>query len=277
MRLKNLVLKNYRNYSDELLELNSGKSLIIGKNAQGKTNILESIYFLSHLKSTRTSNNMELLKFNKQVMEINSVLDKNNTDIDLSIKFDSEKKKELKVNNLKTTPKNFKNIIKTVLFSTNDLLLLRGAPQDRRDWLDRAISQIYPVYDEKLSKYEKIRVQKNNLLKDEKFNDTLLDVYNEQLAITGSNIVFLRKKFIKEIENIAKEKHSNISEGENLKLYYVSTFETGDSIEETAENFRKALDENKENEKRKYQSIIGPHRDDISFYINDTESIKYAS
>ena len=166
MRLKNLVLKNYRNYSDESLELNSGKNLIIGKNAQGKTNILESIYFLSHLKSTRTSNNMELLKFNKQVMEINSVLDKNNTDIDLSIKFDDEKKKELKVNNLKTTPKNFKNIIKTVLFSTNDLLLLRGAPQDRRDWLDRAISQIYPIYDEKLSKYEKIRIQKNNLLKD---------------------------------------------------------------------------------------------------------------
>ena len=277
MRLKNLVLKNYRNYSDESLELNSGKNLIIGKNAQGKTNILESIYFLSHLKSTRTSNNIELLKFNTSNMEISSVLDKNNTDIDLSIKFNDEKKKELKVNNLKTTPKNFKNIIKTVLFSTNDLLLLRGAPQDRRDWLDRAISQIYPIYDEKLSKYEKIRVQKNNLLKDEKFNDTLLDVYNEQLAITGSNIVFLRKKFIKEIENIAKEKHSNISEGENLKLYYVSTFETGENIEETAENFRKALDENKENEKRKYQSIIGPHRDDISFYINDTEAIKYAS
>ena len=99
MRLKNLVLKNYRNYSDELLELNSGKSLIIGKNAQGKTNILESIYFLSHLKSTRTSNIIELLKFNTSNMEINSVLNKNNTDIDLSIKFDSEKKKELKVNN----------------------------------------------------------------------------------------------------------------------------------------------------------------------------------
>ena len=277
MRLKNLTLKNYRNYSDESLELNSGKNLIIGKNAQGKTNILESIYFLSHLKSTRTSNNMELLKFNTQVMEINSVLDKNNTDIDLSIKFDDEKKKELKVNNLKTTPKNFKNIIKTVLFSTNDLLLLRGGPQDRRDWLDRAISQIYPIYDEKLSKYEKIRIQKNNLLKDEKFNDTLLDVYNEQLAITGSNIVFLRKKFVKEIENVAKEKHSNISEGENLKIYYVSTFETGESIEETAENFRKALDENREIERRKFQSVVGPHRDDISFCINDTEAIKYAS
>lgn len=277
MRLKNLELKNYRNYTDEALELNSGKNLIIGKNAQGKTNILESIYFLSHLKSTRTSNNMELLKFNSSNMEISSVLNKNNTDIDLSIKFNDEKKKELKVNNLKTTPKNFKNIIKTVLFSTNDLMLLRGAPQDRRDWLDRAISQIYPIYDEKLSKYEKIRIQKNNLLKDEKFNDTLLDVYNEQMAITGSNIVFLRKKFIKEIENVAREKHSNISEGENLKIYYVSTFETGESIEETAENFKKALEENREIERRKFQSVVGPQRDDISFYINDTEAIKYAS
>lgn len=277
MRLKNLSLKNYRNYEEENIELNSEKNLIIGKNAQGKTNILESIYVLSTLKSPRTSNNTELIRFNCEEAEINAVLEKNNTDIDLNYKYGFEKKRELTLNNLKTTSANFKNIVKTVLFSTSDLLLLRGVPQDRRNWLDIAISQIYPLYDEKLSKYEKIRIQKNNLLKQDILNKDLLDVYNEQMSITGSNIVFLRQKFLREIEKISKEKHYKISEGEKLEIKYISTFETAESIEETADNFKKALEENKKLEIIKKQSVIGPHRDDISFYINEQESIKFAS
>ena len=277
MRLKNLRLKNYRNYEEEYLELNSEKNLIIGKNAQGKTNILESIYVLSTLKSPRTSNNTELIRFNCEETEITAVIEKNNTEIDLNYKYGFEKKRELKVNNLKTTSGNFKNIIKTVLFSTSDLLLLRGVPQDRRNWLDIAISQIYPLYDEKLSKYEKIRMQKNNLLKQDVLNENLLDVYNEQMSITGSNIVFLRQKFLREIEKISKEKHYKISEGEKLKIKYVSTFETAESIEETANNFKKTLEENKKIEIIKRQSITGPHRDDISFYINEQDAVKFAS
>lgn len=277
MKLKNLSLKNYRNYDEEFLELNSEKNLIIGKNAQGKTNILESIYVLSTLKSPRTSNNTELIKFGKEEAEISAILEKNNTDIDLDYIYGFEKKRELKVNNLKTNSANFKNIVKTVLFSTSDLLLLRGVPQDRRNWLDIAISQIYPLYDEKLSKYEKIRIQKNNLLKQDILNKDLLDVYNEQLSITGSNIVFLRKKFLGEIEKISKDKHYKISEGEKLEIKYISTFETAKSIEETAENFKKALEENKKLEIIKKQSIIGPHRDDINFYINENDAVKFAS
>ncbi len=277
MKLKNLSLKNYRNYDEEFLELNSEKNLIIGKNAQGKTNILESIYVLSTLKSPRTSNNTELIKFGKEETEISAILEKNNTDIDLDYIYGFEKKRELKVNNLKTNSANFKNIVKTVLFSTSDLLLLRGVPQDRRNWLDIAISQIYPLYDEKLSKYEKIRIQKNNLLKQDILNKDLLDVYNEQLSITGSNIVFLRKKFLGEIEKISKDKHYKISEGEKLEIKYISTFETAKSIEETAENFKKALEENKKLEIIKKQSIIGPHRDDINFYINENDAVKFAS
>jgi len=277
MNLKKISLKNYRNYKEEEMELNSGKNLIIGKNAQGKTNILESVYVLSTLKSQRTSNNTELIRFNCEEAEINATLFKNNTDIDLKYNYSFEKKREIKVNNLKTNSANFKNILKTVLFSTNDLLLLRGVPQDRRDWLDRAISQIYPLYDEKLSKYEKIRIQKNNLLKEDRINENLLDVYNEQMSITGSNIVYLRKKFLKEIEKISKQKHLKISEGEKLEIKYISTFETADSIEETLINFKKELEENKKQELIKRQSVIGPHRDDISFFINEKESIKYAS
>lgn len=282
MKLRDLSLTNYRNCKDLVLDLRSSKVLIIGKNAQGKTNILESIYILSTLKSPRTSNNIELINFNANKAEINCNLLKNNTDIELDFTYSNEKKRELAINKVKTTPKNFKSVLKTVLFSTTDLLLLRGNPSDRRDWLDRAISQIYPAYDERLSKYDKIRIQKNNLLKGYlktgNLNSTLLEVYNEQLAIAGSNIIFLRIKFLKEIERIATEKHRIISETETLRISYSCSFlEKETELEEILSKFKQALDDTKPEEMRRGQSCVGPHRDDVIFYINDNEAVKFAS
>lgn len=282
MRLRDLKLTNYRNCKDLHLDLSCPKVLIIGKNAQGKTNILESIYFLSALKSPRTSNNIELINFEAEKAEINCNIIKAETDVELDFSYSNEKKRELALNKVKTTPKNFKSVLKTVLFSTADLLLLRGNPSDRRDWLDRAIAQIYPAYDDRLSKYDKIRIQKNNLLKDYLktgiLNDTLLDVYNEQLVITGSNIIYLRKKFLKEIERIASEKHRIISETEDLKIDYDCSFLNGEyELEEIVEAFKLSLEERRAEEMRRGQSCVGPHRDDIIFYINGNEAVKFAS
>lgn len=283
MKLAGLELKNYRNCRELKLDLNTTKILIIGKNAQGKTNILESIYFLSTLKSPRTSNVSEFINFQAEKFELTADIIKADTDINLFYSYDNEKSKEIKINGVKSRPKDFKLVLKTVLFSTADLMLLRGNPQDRRDWLDRAISQIYPAYDDRLSKYDKIRIQKNNFLKDAvktgNFNETLLDVYNEQLIIAGSNIIFLRKKFLKEIEKIAAEKHHIISETENLKIDYDCSFLNGDEIEinEIAEKFKMSLDDRKIEEMRRCQSCVGPHRDDIIFYINGNEAVKFAS
>lgn len=284
MKILNLKLKNYRNCKDIELDLKAQKILIIGKNAQGKTNILESIYFLSTLKSQRTTNNLELINFNENKVEINAEIEKN-TQIEVDFSYDKEKKREIKANKLKTRPKEFKSVLKTVLFSTQDLLLLRGTPQDRRNWLDDAISQIYPAYDDRLSKYNKIRVQKNNFLKDYSQynqNETLFDVYNEQLTILGSNIIYLRKKFLKEIEKIAQEKHSTISTtisgSENLTIKYDCNFLTEEiEIEEISEKFKQKLEERRKEEIQRGQALVGPHRDDIIFYINAEESTKFAS
>ena len=282
MKLKDLELRNYRNCKKLSLDFNSDKILIIGKNAQGKTNILESIYFLSCLKSPRTSNNLEIINFNAEQTEINCNLIKSETEVELDFSYSQDKKRTLALNKVKTTPKNFKSVLKTVLFSTSDLLLLRGNPSDRRDWLDRAISQIYPAFDERLSKYDKIRIQKNNLLKDYlkngTINSTLLEVYNEQLVITGSNIIYLRKKFLKEIEKIAKEKHKIISETENLKIDYSCSFLNNETeLEDIVKAFKLAIQERNHEEMRRGQTCIGPHRDDIIFYINENEAVKYAS
>lgn len=278
MKITKLKLKNYRNCEEIELYLNSKKILIIGKNAQGKTNILESIYFLSTLKSQRTANNLELINFGAKNVEISADVEKNSS-IELDFYYDQEKKREIKVNKLKTRPKEFKSVLKTVLFSTQDLLLLRGTPQNRRDWLDVAISQIYPAYDDRLSKYNKIRVQKNNFLKEYSQNDTLFEVYNEQLTILGSNIIYLRKKFLKEIEKIAQEKHSTISQSELLTIRYDNNFlkEEDVEIEEISEKFKQKLEERKKEEIQRGQSLVGPHRDDIIFFINGQESTKFAS
>ncbi len=283
MKIKRLNLKNYRNCANSELIFDKSKALIIGKNAQGKTNILESIYFLSTLKSPRTSNNTELIKFNEESFRIDSEIIKADTDIELSFCYNTEKKREVKVNGAKSTVKDFKSVLKTVLFSTTDLLLLRGTPQDRRDWLDRAISQIYPAYEERLSKYDKIRIQKNNFLKEYAktgvFNNELYEVFNEQLSVTGSNIIYIRKKYLKEIERFAKKKHRTISESEELSIKYECNF-LSDVICETEEiqrEFLKSLTERKEEEIRRCQVCVGPHRDDLVFYINGQEATKFAS
>lgn len=282
MKIKNIELNNYRNCKNIYLNLETDKILIIGKNAQGKTNILESIYFLSALKSPRTSNNIDLITFDENEVDITANIVKADTDVEIEYKYNREKSRELRVNGVKTTPKNFKSVLKAVLFSTNDLLLLRGNPSDRREWLDRAISQVYPAYDERLSKYDKIRIQKNNCLKDYlktgQLNDTLLDVYNEQLCITGSNIIYLRIRFLKELEKIASEKHHIISETEILKMAYDNSFLNGETeLEEIVQKFKASLTERKQEELRRGQSCVGPHRDDIIFYINNNDASKFAS
>ena len=274
MRILRLELKNYRNCADVVLKFPQRKTLIIGKNAQGKTNILESIYFLSDLKSPRTSTVADLIQIGKEGFEINAHIDKNNTDIELDYSLNTEKKREIKVNKVKTTPKNFKSVVKTVLFSTKDLLLLRGTPQDRRDWLDRAISQVYPAYDERLSKYDKLRIQKNNLLKNETIDDTLLDIFNDQLAITGANIIFLRKKFLREISEIAANKHAIISSTEYFSLNYTCPF---DEIEDISNYLKEQLKLRRGEEIARRQACVGPHRDDIEFQINGMDAVKFAS
>ena len=285
MKLECLQLNSYRNCIDTELNFDKSKTLIIGKNAQGKTNILESIYFLSALKTPRTSTLTDLINFDRDLCKINAKILKSGTDTNLQYTYSKDKKRELKINGVKSSVKDFKSVLKTVLFSNSDLLLLRGAPQDRRDWLDRAISQIYPAYDDRLSKYEKIRIQKNNFLKEcvktGNFNAELMDVFNEQLSISGSNIIYIRRKYLREIEKISQSKHKTISENECLSIKYDSSFLPQELDEIDTEKiqiaYRKALEERKTEEMRRCQACVGPHRDDVIFYINNQEATKFAS
>lgn len=290
MFIKKLEIKNFRNYSDVNVEFNSNKILFIGKNAQGKTNLLEAVYFLSSLDSLRAKTDSELIRWGETYADIKAEIHKFDIDVDLEVIINPPNRKKLKVNGLnKNKSSELISNISTVCFTTNDLLLLRGAPDDRRKWLDIAISQIFPAYLDRLTKYNKIRTQKNNYLKELKGNinaDTsMLDVWNEQLAVTGSNIIFIRLNFLYELQKIALEKHRQISNNEILSTAYNSSV-LGDissdkkfefNNEYILEKFKEKLEEKKAEEIIRAQSVAGPHRDDISYFINNTDSKKYAS
>lgn len=290
MLIKSLSLKNYRNYKDQSLDFHSKKILFIGKNAQGKTNLLESVHYLSCLSSPRAKTDSELILWGEEAAMLTAVVEKAGFDAELTVKINPPKRKELKVNQVKKSKSSeFCSNLSVVSFSVNDLLLLRGVPEDRRNWLDMAISQIYPAYLDRISQYNKIRTQKNNYLKDIKgninANTELLEVWNTQLCIAGSNIICLRIKFLRELQKIAVGKHFQIAPEEYFSMVYNSTVledvtlekEPDISIEKIAETFEKKLEERKLEEIIRAQSLVGPHRDDVSFFINNIEAKKFAS
>lgn len=290
MFLKHLELKNFRNYKDLKVDFKSNITLITGKNAQGKTNLLEAIQFLSSLGSIRAKTDNELILWGEKFAVACGFLEKDTNEFELETIIAPPKRKELKVNGVKKSKSSeFIKHLCVVSFSVNDLLLLRGTPDDRRSWLDLAISQIYPAYLDRLQKYNKIKVQKNNFLKEIKGNlnaDTdLLDILNLQLAISGSNIIYLRLKFLKELLSLAQVKHLEIADKECLTMIYDSKvlddFDIyNDEIPETetiSKLFETRLAQRKQEEIIRAQALVGPHRDDISFLINNIEAKRFAS
>lgn len=291
MFLKNINLSNYRNYKNCSLAFETNKTLLIGKNAQGKTNLLEAVHYLSLLNTPRAKNDKELILWNEELTQIKGVINKSDVDIDLDVMINPPNKKILKVNGLKRT-KNSEYIgnLVVVNFSTDDLLLLRGNPQNRRKWLDNCISKIYPRYSDRLVNFNKIRIQRNNFLKSLKGNidyssTEMFDVWDEQLAISSSNIIFLRLKYLKELQEISNSKHKIIAEDENMVLNYnsssVGKFSTVDQnipkIDEIMKKLEESIKAKRKEEIIRSQTLVGPHRDDVDFYINEVDSKSYAS
>ena len=290
MFIKNIRLINFRNYSDLSLDFDADKILLTGKNAQGKTNLLEAVLYLSSLKTIKAKQDNELIKWGEDYAQVKGMFLKNGGETTLDVIINPPKKKVLKVNEIKKnkTSEYLSNIF-AVSFSASDLSLVRGNPDDRRSWLDGAVSSLYPAHADRIAKYNKIRVQKNNFLKSLNGNinadKTLLDVWNEQLVITGSNIILLRLNFLKELLKHAKKKHEYISIKEKLSIFYESSIVGLVNTEDVsaftsakiAEMFYEKLDEKRAEEIIRAQSVVGPHRDDVNFCIDDVDSKKFAS
>ena len=225
MWIKDIKLINFRNYNCQKIKLHENINVFYGQNAQGKTNIIESIFMSSIGKSFRTNKEKELIKFNeeKAMVEINF----QKTDRNGNIKIEIGEKKQVYLNGIKLKKlSELLGNINIVIFTPDDINILKGGPQNRRKFLDIMISQLRPNYMHLLSLYSKTMEQRNNYLKQIKLenkDENLLDIWDEKLIDYGMKIYEYRKEFIEKLQNKIENIHKEITdEKEEIEIKYFS-------------------------------------------------------
>lgn len=290
MKIKQLSLLYFRNYTTLDIDLHPSLNILIGDNANGKTNIIESIFFMSLGKSFRTKRDFECVQFGESATCISCVLEKENTQKDIMIAVNS-KGKNAQISGVKKNKlTDFVGELNMVLFSPEDLQLIKGSPSLRRDFIDREFYQFSRVYHKYSLMYKHILKQRNTFLKDMRKNRsdevsiTYLETLTLQLARLMIYITIERSKFIKDIEKIAKHHMKNISDGvEELKIIYKSSLKESMNL---SDNDLLQLNEddvtqfmmNKMNDDINTGSTkIGVHHDDIIFMVNNLDAKQFAS
>lgn len=282
MHVENIRLINFRNYYSLNIDLNKKTNVFIGKNAQGKTNLLEAIYICATGRSFRTNRDKEIINFNKSEAYVGAQIDIGKFEKFIEIKMERDKAKRIRVN--KTELKNYKELysgLNVVVFSPEDLKLVKEGPGERRNFLDTEISQIKPVYSYNVNRYNKILFQRNNLLRSNKFQKNikgLLEIFDIQLAKIGTDIIIERNRYIDELSKISNITHNKITlSNENLELKYISNIEISDNKLEMEKSYVDKLSKNIDKDIESASTGLGPHRDDILMTINNKDLKTYGS
>jgi len=283
VQLKTIQLQHYRNYEQLELQTDSQVNLLVGPNAQGKTNLLEAIFVLALTKSHRTSKDKELIGWQSTDARIRGEVEKKYGPVTLDLTLAAQGKKA-RINGLEQRKlSDFVGALNVVMFAPEDLEIVKGTPGIRRRFLDMEIGQVQPGYLHTLGQYSKVLVQRNNYLKSAYpggVQQAMLDVWNTQLADYGVKIMKKRQSFIHKLQKWAEQIHAGITAGtEELTILYCPSFETGVLEEESVlfEQFMIRLNQVKDQELRRGITLVGPHRDDISFFINGKEAQVYGS
>ena len=276
MIIESLDLKNYRNY--DILNMNFDKNvnIIYGDNAQGKTNILESIYFCATSKSHRGSKDKDIVKFGESESHIKANVIKNDISYRIDMHLKSNKPKGIAVNGIPIKKAvDLFGIINVVLFSPEDLNIIKDGPSQRRRFMDMELSQLDKIYLSNLINYNKVVNQRNKLLKELSFKSSeekleTLDIWDLQLVKYGTEVMKRRVGFVQELNEIIGGLHEKLSGGtEKLTIEYQPC------VEETA--FLDTVTKMRERDLRMKSTCFGPHKDDLIFFINGSEVKKYGS
>lgn len=274
MKINSLKLKNFRNYDFLSLNLNPATNIFYGDNAQGKTNILESIYLCGTSKSHRGTKDRDMIFFGQDESHIEAVVDKRGITYQIDMHLKKNKPKGIAINHIpiKKASEIF-GILNVVFFSPEDLNIIKNGPSERRRFVDVELSQISRVYLNNLSKYHRIVNQRNHLLKDIYYNDSLketLDIWDMQLIQYGKELIQCREEFVGKLNEMVRKTHSQISGGkENLVLSY----EPNAAIE----RFEEKLALGRDTDVKMRTTTTGPHRDDISFLVDDIDIRRFGS
>lgn len=274
MQLLKLELNRFRNYKHEIISFDDGVNIFFGNNGEGKTNILEAIYMLSLGRSFRTNKDRDMINLEGQTAYVRAIVESSGKEYKIEYKIDSKIKKAIKINGLPIDRiSELLGIINVVIFSPEDLSLVKDGPKERRNFIDRELSQLRPKYYGALNDYYKNLAQKNNLLKNKEIDPLLLDVYDEQLARYGLEIINFRQDFINKISRIANENHYKISSRkENLTIDYEKSIEAS-----SRDEYYQALKETRERDIQRGTSSKGIHRDDLKIEINGIDLRTYGS
>lgn len=280
MKIKRLELQNFRNYEHQVVEFQDGLNVLIGKNAQGKTNLVEAINFCCIGKSHRTSRERELISFDKDKAKIKVVCEKFAGEKTVEILLSKTDKKIIRINGMSILRigELFGNI-NAVFFSPDDLKLVKESPLDRRKFLDIDLSQMSKVYFYNLLRYEKILAQRNKLLKD-CFDKTVakagVDVWNEQLAQVGAKIIFARHNFACNLNCIAHDLHARLTDNaEDLQISYTGI--DGFDVDDVYRKLYAALNASIDKDLALGYTTIGPHRDDLKIMCNGIDLRSFGS
>ena len=285
MNIERLQLTNYRNYELLALEFSPKINVFIGENAQGKTNVMESIYVLAMAKSHRTSNDKELIRWEQDYGKIEGVVQKRYGPVPIELTV-SKKGKKGKINHLEQSRlSEYVGQMNVVMFAPEDLNVVKGSPQIRRRFIDMEIGQISPVYLHDLLTFQKVLKQRNHYLKANQgraslASDVMLDVYTEQYIQAAVKIIRKRYEFMELLQAWAEPIHAGISQGkEELVIKYraVSGMKSDWTATEMAAHLEKKMAEAGQREIERGVTLVGPHRDDLQFFVNGYDVQVYGS
>lgn len=275
MILSELHLHNFRNYEDLTVQFAPGVNVLIGHNAQGKTNMLEAIYALSLTRSHRTNNNRELINWQHKSATISGIVQKTSGRVPLELEF-TPKGKRAKVNHLEQARlSTYIGQLNAILFAPEDLSLVKGAPALRRHFMDMEFSQMSSKYLYNAGQYRTLLRQRNKYLKQLKYGQqhdkVLLGVLSDQLAAYGAEVIIARYQFLKHLEKWASQLHQKISlNAEQLRLDYATQLKLNQdtTVEQAYQELLNLYQSHADWEIDKGTTMYGPQRDDIHFMVN---------
>lgn len=276
MFIKKLVLINYRNYKELNIDFSKSVNVFIGDNAQGKTNILESIYYCGFAKSHRTSRDKELINWKSDNAFISLSVGKDRLDKRIDINILKDGKKAIKVNSIKISKiGELFGVFNVVMFSPEDLKIVKDSPGIRRRFIDMELCQLDNKYYYNLVQYNKILNERNIVLKNRSLSEEMLEIYDEQLSFYGEYIIKERMNYINKLNTYGRDIHKDITlNKESIEYRYISTIKNLDNVRES---FYNQLVNHRKRDIEKGISTIGPHRDDFTVFINGVETKSYGS
>ena len=281
MEIKKLKLENYRNYDNLDLNFNKKNTIFIGNNAQGKTNILEAIYVLGLTKSYLNINEKNLIKFDRVYSKIHGIIVDNNIERKLEILI-NEKGKKVKIDGQEVNKlSNYISKLNVIIFSPDNIRLLKESPSYRRKYLNIEISQLYGNYINILNDFNKLLKQRNEYLKvisnSEKYDSDYLCILDEKYVELSVNIYLYRKRFIDKINENLEDIYFKITGFNNLKVKYTSCIEYLENRNDMKDKFYEKLKSNLKKDMFYKMSMIGPHRDDFILELDGRNILLYGS